>query len=240
MIDHFLTGDACIGDLYGHPMVEAALGGSLHPGGLALTRTLCEDISGHVLDVGCGKGASAQVLVEQGCHVTGIDLSARNLAQARMAVPSATFIQGDLDAVTGSFDAVLTECTLCLHADPAETLAKLHQRLRPGGTLLLSDVTVEAPARSFRSAAGFMACLGGAMPHDRLIEAVERAGFTIDHSSKRPELIHEVRDRIHARIDVEAVLTALDDDGLRSLVTQAEAALVAGHLGYAVVRATRS
>jgi len=50
-----------------------------------------------VLDLGCGAGVPvAAWLVARGYEVTGIDLSARQLALAREQVPGATLIQADL------------------------------------------------------------------------------------------------------------------------------------------------
>lgn len=241
---HLLTGDACsIGSLYSHPLVEAALGGSLHPGGtdlsLEMARIARIGPDDHVLDVGCGKGTSAAALAAAtGCRVTGVDVSEDAIAEARARhtderLTFQVLDGGDLAGLDGAFDAVLSECMLCLHGDPDETLHHFARLLRPDGRLMLSDVTVEAPAASFRSAAGFAACLGGALPAATLRETLQHR-FDLEHWQERPELVGAVRDRIHDRIDVEAVLAVADVPGLRRLVAEAEAAWAAGHLGYAV------
>ncbi len=250
MIEHLLADvDACrTGSVYAHPLVEAVLGGSLHPGGTALTLELARHAGigpgDHVLDVGCGKGTSAAALMEAtGCTVTGVDVSETSvaLARARHAGPVFQVIR-DLADVAGPFDAIVSECTLCLQGDAASTLAAYQALLRPGGRLLLSDVTVEAPAEAFRSAAGYIACLGGALPTQDLQAAVRAAGFTITWHADRPELIGTLRDRIRSRVHVEAVLDALGEpgSGMRALVTAAESAYAAGHLGYGAIVARRA
>ncbi|KAJ7786950.1 S-adenosyl-L-methionine-dependent methyltransferase [Mycena olivaceomarginata] len=63
-----------------------------------------------VLEFGCGAGVPAtQVLIEHGLNVTGNDISAAQISLARVHVPKATLIQGDmltLDFAPGSFDAI--------------------------------------------------------------------------------------------------------------------------------------
>ena len=60
----------------------------LHPGGKPATRALLEmiplDASDHVLDTGCGPGATATLIAhETGARVTGVDLSEEMIARAR-------------------------------------------------------------------------------------------------------------------------------------------------------------
>jgi arsenite methyltransferase len=79
-----------------------------HPGGLALTQHLGELIglgpADHVLDVACGRGASAVHLAERfGCHVTGLDYGPENVAAAEAHATATgvahltTFRQGDAE-----------------------------------------------------------------------------------------------------------------------------------------------
>ncbi|MGB0653642.1 MAG: SAM-dependent methyltransferase [Thermoplasmatota archaeon] len=261
MLDHLLAAtrpDACTtGLLYSHPMVEVVLGGALHPGGPELTLELAQRArlgpDDHVLDVGCGKGGSAILLAkETGCRVTGWDVSPDAVAAAKAAAAAAGLAErvtfevlpdGALPPGAGAFDAVLSECTLCLLGDQATTLSALHDHLRPGGRLLLSDVTVEdgAPGEAFRNAAGFVACLGGAGPDALLQDAVAAAGFDLTWHDNRPALLAALRDRIRSRVNVEAILDALGAPAapLRGLVATSERALDEGQLGYACLVATR-
>ncbi len=255
MIEHLLArgGAACATGLYSHPLVEAVLGGSLHPGGEELTKELASRAGlkpgSRVLDVGCGKGATSVLLAETfGCHVTGIDADANNVAVATQRGQAAGLAESlrflalpgeQLAQLDGTFDAVVAECTLCLMGNRATMLELLRQRLRTGGYLLLSDVTVEEPAESFRSAAAFAACLGDASPDRQLREDLAHH-FHIEYADNRPGLIAAIRDRIRSRVNVDQLLDALDDaSNLRSLVAEAEASLAAGHLGYAVIVARR-
>ncbi|KAJ7222760.1 S-adenosyl-L-methionine-dependent methyltransferase [Mycena haematopus] len=95
-----------------------------------------------VLELGCGAGVPAtQVLIEHGLNVTGNDISAAQIALARIHVPKATLIQGDmltLDFAPGSFDAVLGFYSI-FHlpaAEQAQMFEKIRGWLKPGGWLL--------------------------------------------------------------------------------------------------------
>ena len=165
-----------------------------------------------------------------------MDVSEANVDAAHRTAPGCSFAvtDADLSDLPGPHDAVLSECALCLSGDVGATLRRLRDLVRPGGALLLSDVTVEAPARAFRSAAAFAACLGGALPRARLLEAVHDAGFEVAWSRDCRAELDEVRRRVRSRVDVEGLLAALGarDGALGTLVREAEAALDAGHLGY--------
>lgn len=95
---------------------------------------------GRVLDAACGTGRHADYLAALGHDVVGIDLSAEMLACA--SVPRG---QADLRALplrNASVDAAI--CTLALtylpRLEPA--LAELARVVRPGGTIITSDIHV--------------------------------------------------------------------------------------------------
>jgi SAM-dependent methyltransferase len=97
-----------------------------------------------VLDIGCGSGIPvAQELARLGHRVTGIDISARQVALARQNVPEAEFIHGDVMGVAlprASFDAVTAffSLTHLPRSEHAALLACAYGWLRPKGLLLAS------------------------------------------------------------------------------------------------------
>jgi SAM-dependent methyltransferase len=96
-----------------------------------------------VLDIGCGSGLPADSLIAKSHRITGVDVSAAQIALARTNVPSGRFLHGDIRDLhfkEGEFDAVVTFYTFdhiprTLHAS---ALSQVHSWLRPGGWLLLS------------------------------------------------------------------------------------------------------
>jgi len=98
-----------------------------------------------ILELGCGAGVPAtQVLIEHGLNVTGNDISAAQIALARVHIPKATLIQGDmltLEFAPGSFDAVLGFYSI-FHLpkdEQRQLIEKIRGWLKPGGWLLFNS-----------------------------------------------------------------------------------------------------
>jgi SAM-dependent methyltransferase len=103
-----------------------------------------------VLDLGCGAGVPMTAALAVGRRVTGVDLSARQLALARRNVPSATFLRADmstLDLPAESLDAVTAfySLTHLPQAELPDLLASIHRWLRPGGVFFASLGAQESP-----------------------------------------------------------------------------------------------
>jgi trans-aconitate methyltransferase len=90
-----------------------------------------------VLDAGCGLGLWTAELAASGARVTGLDIHAPLLEQARIACPRAEFIAADLLTWTpaGHFDAVYAFATLHWVRPPDSAARALYKMLRPGGRL---------------------------------------------------------------------------------------------------------
>jgi SAM-dependent methyltransferase len=104
-----------------------------------------------VLELGCGAGVPCTRELARTCRVTGVDISAAQIALARQHVPQATFLQADmaaLDLPPASFDAVVAFYSL-IHVPRAEhagLLAQIARWLRPGGLLLATMGAGDTPA----------------------------------------------------------------------------------------------
>jgi cyclopropane fatty-acyl-phospholipid synthase-like methyltransferase len=96
-----------------------------------------------VLDLGCGAGVPITLALAERFDVTGVDISAEQLALGRQQVRDATFIHADMAAVDfadASFDAVVSFYAIfhLPRAEHAPLFARIHRWLRPGGYLLAS------------------------------------------------------------------------------------------------------
>ncbi|MGI5221525.1 class I SAM-dependent methyltransferase [Nocardia sp. CA-290969] len=105
---------------------------------------------GQALDLGCGEGADAYWLAEQGWQVTAIDISKVALERAAAGHPEISWQQGDITVTplpARSFDLVSAHYfPIAKEADHA-TLRGLLEAVAPGGTLLfVTHDPTEMPA----------------------------------------------------------------------------------------------
>jgi ubiquinone/menaquinone biosynthesis C-methylase UbiE len=103
------------------------------------------DIAGRdVLEIGCGTGKNTEWLAEHAASVVGLDLSPEMLARAKARVPSATFIEHDIQrtwpVADESVNAVVGNLVL-EHISNIRIIFHEAQRvLRPNGTLFLCEL----------------------------------------------------------------------------------------------------
>ncbi|MBA2391250.1 MAG: class I SAM-dependent methyltransferase [Ktedonobacteraceae bacterium] len=96
-----------------------------------------------VLELGCGAGVPGTQLLAQQAHVTGIDISATQIALARQNIPTATLLQADMMTLTfppAFFDAIVAFYSV-IHlprTEQAILLGRLAEWLRPGGYILVN------------------------------------------------------------------------------------------------------
>jgi cyclopropane fatty-acyl-phospholipid synthase-like methyltransferase len=105
-----------------------------------------------VLDLGCGSAAPAGPVIAREHRLTGVDISAEQIARARRNVPEGMFVQDDMASVAfrnESFDAVVS--FYAFDQVPREEwptlLARIYRWLRPGGYLLVSVEDSDDPGR---------------------------------------------------------------------------------------------
>lgn len=104
-----------------------------------------------VLELGCGDGGPTTRALAERFRLTGVDLSAEQIARAREHVPHASFIQADMAALRfapASFDAVAAFYSI-IHVPREEQPALLDQIagwLRPGGLFAASFSARDNPA----------------------------------------------------------------------------------------------
>lgn len=105
-----------------------------------------------VLDGGCGPGLVAEALLEAGCRVVGVDLSAEMVARARQRCARfgdrASFEHKSLfdPSIVGPFDGVISRLVLHHAPDPAAFIRRQVELLRPGGVLAACDHTTDPEA----------------------------------------------------------------------------------------------
>lgn len=168
------------------------MNGRSEPGLEALIALLDPHPGERILDAGCGIGEAAKRLAARGAHVTGIDIQAPLIGQARIAVPQAHFLCGDLmhHQPAEPYDAIFARALLdwlpaCKPA--AQQLARL---LRSGGRLAADVGSSLAMMDSLAAVAGALRCGPGPRPPAapaQWKEALEAAGLGIVFCSVRPD-----------------------------------------------------
>jgi 2-polyprenyl-6-hydroxyphenyl methylase/3-demethylubiquinone-9 3-methyltransferase len=98
--------------------------------------------SKRAFDLGCGSGATANMLAVLGFGITGIDLSESGIALAKAAHPNCRFevasVYDDLAAQFGRFPLVVSLEVVEHVYDPGRYARTLYDLLEPGGTAIVS------------------------------------------------------------------------------------------------------
>jgi ubiquinone/menaquinone biosynthesis C-methylase UbiE len=248
---------------YQSDLVRMLLGDVFHPGGLALTRHLGEMIGlglgDRVLDVACGRGASAVHLAEQfGCYVTGLDYGPENVAAAQAHAATkgvahlTTFRQGDAEGLPFDdevFEAVISECSFCTFPDKATAAAEMARVLGSGGRLGLTDMTVSGPLPyDIQSLLAWVACVAGAGTPEDYVATLREAGFADftleDQRGALLEMVSDVRRKLLG-IELAVGLGKLDlgkldlSEGKR-LARRAVELIEDGSVGYTLITARKN
>ena len=105
-----------------------------------------------VLDLGCGYGSTARYLAANfGCHVTGTNISEKELELARTRGQEAglerllTFEYGDFHSLPyadDSYDVVWSQEAFLHAADKNAVLSECRRVLKPDGVLIFTDILV--------------------------------------------------------------------------------------------------
>ncbi len=106
-----------------------------------LAETVATDPGYSAVDLCTGHGIVAAKLLKRGAVVTALDFSPAMLDLARRAAPDASFVEGDLMAMTfpdHSFDAVSIGFGVPHFPDPEKGLQEVARVLKPGGRLAFS------------------------------------------------------------------------------------------------------
>ncbi len=253
---------SCCSLVYGSDAARFLLGDSFHPGGIDLTLELAGmmrlSAESRMLDVACGKGASALAIAEHfGCKVIGIDLSETNVAEAsaiaagRGLSDRVSFQLADAERLPfdpESFDALLCECAFCTFPDKTKAASEFRRIVRPGGRVGMSDLTrVPEPLPDLDDLLSWIACIGDAQPLVIYTRVLEGAGFEITASGERDQCLAEMAGQIRSRLFLAEAMIGLKklalpgfDIAQAKQFANAAAQAVRDHkLGYALIVAQR-
>jgi len=175
---------------------------SEHPVHEALLNEIMPLEGKRILDVGCGNGNTVLKIAEQvGPYgkAVGIDFSSEGIAEAKKKAAKlgldkiTEFRVADAEKLPledNSFDAVISECVVCLTPNKQKVLAEKTRVLKPGGKIVMHDVISKAhmPKAVQTNSELYCSCIGGAVSQDDYIKMLKKAGLTeikaVDYSEE--------------------------------------------------------
>jgi arsenite methyltransferase len=145
-----------------------------------------------VLDLGSGSGTDvfcAAVLVGESGRVVGVDMTDEQIGKAsrlrdRDGFGQVEFVESRIEALPfedASFDVVLSNGVINLAPDKGRVFAEIARVLRPEGRLAVADIVSgrALKERTRRNVDLWAACIAGAIPRSRYLDAIEAAGCEV-------------------------------------------------------------
>ncbi|MDE1767204.1 MAG: methyltransferase domain-containing protein [Thaumarchaeota archaeon] len=247
----------CCANFYQTDYARLLFGNSMHPGGLGLTKELGNKISitkgSRVLDVACGSGTSAILLAKNfGCHVTGIDLGAKNVDEAiQNAAREGTsdyteFKTSDAEKIEyqdESFDYVLCECSFCLFPDKKITSNEIYRVTRKGGKIGISDIVLRGElSQNLRDSLYRFVCVLEAKSENEYAGYLQDAGFhRINFDDKKEtllELLDDIKKRVFAAellLGLKKIQLEIDLDKTKRIIRELRECVESGLLSYVLI-----
>jgi ubiquinone/menaquinone biosynthesis C-methylase UbiE len=207
-----------------------------------------------ILDVGCGNGTTVLEMAKQvgpDGKAIGVDFSPEGIAKAKKKA-----IELRLDKVTefrvadaetlpfedDYFDAIVSECVVCLTPNKQKVLNEKARVLKPGGKIVMHDVVSKTrmPKVVQTNPELYCGCIGGAVSQDDYIKMLKQAGLTeietVDFSEERAT--HNYSISIKRALDSQILLAATnieDEKAFQEVVNFVRK----GGVGYALFAAKK-
>jgi ubiquinone/menaquinone biosynthesis C-methylase UbiE len=172
---------------------------------------------GRALDAACGTGRHAVHLHARGWDVVGVDANPAMLDRARAKAPEVRFETGQLlDVPLPDASVDLAVCSLALtHVAELEVVvAELARVVRPGGTVVLSDIhptaTLIGGTAAFPHAGGLAHVRNLHHPLSRYLRAARAAGLRVEECVEVESDDELVTSHLAYRFHPDAVRQAFD------------------------------
>ena len=241
-----------VASFYESPWLEQLVGKMHHPGEERLIEEIgrrCKiDNSSEILDIGCGNGTTTiEISRSFGCAAVGLEIS-QDLIQEAMEKASSLDVENIDFQVTdggipafpdGAFDFVLFISSFSLFENKSEILREVRRILRPGGTLVITnmviseDMNLDIPDKMM-----FASCISGALPNGSISDLIENVGFneviSVDwtHELRRQWATAFMRTRLKRKRGPFEDTNRAEGEEIREFLKMAEEIFESGYLGY--------
>ncbi len=230
---------------------------NFHPGGIDYTERLAREVGvregTRILDVASGSGETAlYVAMKFKAEVVGFDLSEKMVAHATERAKNlglghlVSFKKGDVHKMPfegGTFDAAISECSLCLFRDKVRVIRNMAYVVKAGKKVAVSDVITKGEIpKELHTPLLYACCLAGAQPLKETMDIFVKAGLkkvrgyelTADikdpWKEELPVLYHEVIQAFKDAIRL-GVYEAKDENELDQMAER----LLSEKFGYAII-----
>jgi ubiquinone/menaquinone biosynthesis C-methylase UbiE len=143
-----------------------------------------------VLDLGSGAGFDcflASKKVGPAGKVIGLDMTPEMIEKAKQNAQTGNYQNvefrlgeiEDMPVDSSSVDVIISNCVINLVPDKKKAFQETYRVLKPGGTLMISDVVLlkELPQSVKQSIEAYIGCLSGAVMKDEYLQLISQAGF---------------------------------------------------------------
>lgn len=159
----------------------------------------------YILEIGCGTGELAEMMIEQGADVTGFDVNPGMVEVARKRIKSARLkgkltvhhmgVDGMDTLPDSAFDGVVSTLVFSELSDDERRFALKHAQrvLKPGGKLIIADEVIPGKfwkrllhklIRAPMVAATYMVSKATTRPITDLADEITAAGFTVQKENR--------------------------------------------------------
>lgn len=142
-----------------------------------------------VLDLGSGAGIDLLIAAQRvgpTGRVIGVDMTEEMIAKARENIAASGFTnvevrQGiieELPVDSSMVNWVISNCVINLSPEKHRVFAEIARVLRPGGTMLVSDIVAEdLPVEIIGNRHLYSSCLAGAISEDAYVDGLRQSGL---------------------------------------------------------------
>jgi SAM-dependent methyltransferase len=166
----------------------------------------------NALDVGCGEGRFCRMLKGRGIETVGVDPTPALLSVAQARDARGTYVEATAERLPfreGVFDLVVSYLSLIDIPDVEAAIPEMARVLRPGGTLLIANLT------SFNTACadeGWVKDAGGRRVHYPIDNYLQERAMWIEYRGIRIVNYHRpLRTYLGALLDAGLVMTHFDE-----------------------------